>query len=554
MVVLGAHTRQGEAVLNPSQLPGTKEASGASPAPEQAASAWGSISIAILASRVLGLVREMVLARKFGAGLQTDAFNVAYRIPNLLRDLFAEGALSSAFVPTFVRQMTNHGKPAAWRLANRVLSALLVILGALTLIFFFGARGFVYLLASGYTAIPEKMDMTVQMTRIMSPFLLCISFASVGMGLLNACGSFFVPAMASSAFNICCILAGIFLSPFMPQWGLEPIVSMAIGALAGGMSQFLVMVPSAYRGGYRFRFDLDLSDPDIRRMARLMLPAVIGLSAAQINIMVDSQIASIYGNGPVSWLNYGFRLMQFPIGVFGIAVATVTAAAVSHYAARREFAQLHLTIYRSLKLAACLTFPATVGLIAFRYPIVQLLYEGGKFVHFHTQQTGQVVMLYAIGLFSYSAVKIIVPAFYAMEDARTPVQMSLISVAAKIALNFALVIPLGYRGLALATSVSSWLNFSLLLRSLKGATGAREFRSETGGFVRIAMASCAMGVISWIVFRATASLFPDAVSAGHSFALGAAIIIGVISIFPLFHLFRVEEGKDILRIVSAWMK
>jgi putative peptidoglycan lipid II flippase len=310
MVVLCTHTRQGEAALGSAQP--FKEKLEESPQEMKAslAGAAQSVGAATIISRILGLVREMVLARYFGAGLYTDAFNVAYRVPNLLRDLFAEGALSAAFIPTFVRRLTQDGKEQAWLLTNQVLSALLVVLGAVTLVFLFGAKGFVYLLAAGYAAIPEKFELTVQMTRIMSPFLLCVSLASVTMGMLNACGSFFVPAMASSAFNICCILAGIFLSPLMPHWGIDPIVSMAVGALIGGACQFFVMMPSAYAFGFRCRFTLNFSDPGLRRIARLMLPAVVGLSATQINITVDCQIASLYGNGPVSWLNYGFRLMQ----------------------------------------------------------------------------------------------------------------------------------------------------------------------------------------------------------------------------------------------------
>lgn len=221
--------------------------------------AAGSVSIAIMISRALGLVREMIMARYFGAGIYTDAFNVAYRIPNLLRDLFAEGALSSAFVPTFIRYLNQGGAREAWLLANRVVNALLIILGAVTLFLFFGAPGFVYLLAAGYAEVPEKFELTLLMTRIMSPFLMGTALASVAMGILNSFGSFFLPALASSAFNVCCILAGIFLSPLMPRWGLDPVVSMAIGALAGGLAQFLVQVPKVYQSGFRYRPGIDFS-------------------------------------------------------------------------------------------------------------------------------------------------------------------------------------------------------------------------------------------------------------------------------------------------------
>jgi putative peptidoglycan lipid II flippase len=510
-----------------------------------------SVSAAILISRVLGLLRDMVQSRWFGAGLYTDAWNIAFRIPNLLRDLFAEGALSAAFVPTFIRYLTRDGKEQAWMLANRVISALLVIMAGLTLLIFFGARGFVYLLAAGYARIPEKFELTVQMTQIMSPFLLCIALASVAMGMLNACGFFFIPAMASSAFNVCCILSGIFLSPTMPRWGLHPIVSMAIGALVGGASQFLVMVPSIRRIGFRFRFELDFSDPGLRQIGRLMLPAIIGLSATQINITVDSQIASMYGNGPVSWLSYGFRLMQFPIGVFGIAIATVTMSSVSHHVARNEIGQLRQTLSSSLRFAACLTFPATVGLIVFRQEIVRLLFEGGPFLPSHTMETSRVVLLYALGLFGYSAVKILVPAFYALDDTRTPVRMSMITVAAKIALNFALIRPFGFLGLPLATTAASWINFGLLLRRLRQTPGDGLGIGGLGVYLRIAFASLVMGALCLLVFHASWKICPGSGWLAQAFHLGMAIAAGVTALFPLLRILKVEEGKSVLILAGS---
>jgi putative peptidoglycan lipid II flippase len=513
--------------------------------------AVSSVASAIMISRILGLVREMILARFFGAGLHTDAFYVAYRIPNLLRDLFAEGALSSAFIPTFIRCMTRNGKDQAWLLANRVISALLVILGMLTLVIFFGAKVFVYLLASGYAATPEKLDLTVQMIRIMSPFLLCVSLASIGMGMLNACGSFFIPAMASSAFNVCCILAGIFLSPFMPHFGLEPIVSMAIGALIGGASQFLIMMPSTYSIGFRHRFVLDFSDPGLRHIGSLMLPAILGLSATQINITVDTQIASVYGNGPVSWLNYGFRLMQLPVGVFGIAIATSTMALVSHYAAQNAFEKLHQTVGSSLRIAACLTFPATAGLFAFRHEIVKLLYERGSFLPSDTIQTSQVVMFYSLGLFSYSAVKILVPAFYALNDTRTPMRMSFVTVAVKIALNFALIIPFGFLGLALSTSIASWLNFGFLMRSFRQSGGTRLCWSELFAYLRIAVASLVMSFVALLVFHGTAQFVTGESHWTLALQLGIAILISLASLIPLLRLFGAEEGDTLLRMIFS---
>jgi putative peptidoglycan lipid II flippase len=513
----------------------------------------GSVSVAIMISRLLGLIRDVIQAQYFGAGKCTDALMTAQRVPNLLRDLFAEGALSSAFVPTFVRCLTLEGKERAWQLANRVISVLLVVLAALTLVFFLGARWFVYLLAAGFADIPGKFELTVQMTRILSPFLLFVALASVLMGILNACGTYFIPAMASSAFNICCIAGGVLLSPLMPRWGIEPVVSMAIGALVGGASQFLVMTPSARRSGYRFRFDLNFSDSGLQHIARLMVPAIIGLSATQINILVDSQLASRYGDGPVSWLNYGFRLMQFPIGVLGIAIATVSMTAVSVAIAKKENAKLQHTIFSSLRLAACLTFPATVGLILFREEIVRLIFERRHFLPADTVMTSKVVLFYALSLFSYSAVKILVPTFYALEDTRTPVLMSAITVAGKIMLNFAMLflLPLGFLGLALATTAAAWLNFILLMQRFRKRTGIALDYFELRQYLRIAMASLIMGLASWIAYRGCWMICTGPSWPAQAFRLLIAILTGIMVFFPLLRSLKVEEGSDILRLASG---
>jgi putative peptidoglycan lipid II flippase len=554
MVVLGTHFRQGEAALESMHPSNERDSDKVRSVKTRLTDAAWSISAAIMISRILGLGREMVLARYFGAGLATDAFNVAYRIPNLLRDLFAEGALSAAFIPTFVRRLKLDGKQEAWILANRVISALLVILGALTLAFFFGAKGFVYLLAAGYASIPEKFELTVQLTRIMAPFLLCVSLASVGMGILNAFGSFFLPAMASSAFNASCILAGIFLSPLMPRLGLQPIISMAIGALVGGASQFIVMMPKAHSFGFRFRFSLDLNDPDLRYIANLMLPAIVGLSATQINIAVDTQIASTFGNGPVSWLNYGFRLIHLPVGIFGIAIATATMTAVSQYAAQKSTDKLHRTVASSLKLAACLTFPATVGLMLFRYEIVQLLFQRGSFLPADTMKTAQVVLFYSIGLFSFSAVKIMVPAFYALDNTRTPVRVSLIAVAVKVALNFLFIVPFGFLGLALATAVGSWANCALLWRKLSHLGKELWKWEDLSVYARIASASIAMGVFSRLVYSGSGWVLSGSGTLVLAVRLGLAILLSLLSLLPLYRLFRVEEGKELFNLIDRWKR
>jgi putative peptidoglycan lipid II flippase len=505
-------------------------------------------------SRVLAMGREMIMSTYFGAGYYTDAFNAAFRVPNLLRDLFAEGALSSAFVPTFIRCLTEKGEKEAWLLANRVINALAVILSLITLLFYFGASWFVYLLAAPFASIPGKFELTVQMTRIMSPFLLTVALAAAVMGMLNASGRFFIPAMAPSAFNVCCILAGIFLSPLMPTFGLAPVVSMAIGALLGGASQFLIQVPSAYRSGFRYRLALDFKDPGVRQIGRLMLPAVIGLSATQVNIAVDTQLASSYGNGPVSYLNYAFRLMQLPIGLFGVAIATTTLATVSFHAAKNNMESLKNTVAGSLRLAACLTFPATVGLIIFRREVIELLYQRGQFLPGDTVKTSEVLFLYALALFAYSGVKILVPTFYALNDTRTPVRLSVATVAIKIAVNFILIVPLGFLGLALATALASWLNFALLVRKFAQRTAMRWGLREFLPYVRIAGASVLMGFAALLSYAAAQAALPVRGTMGLSLHLGIAITVGMAILLPLLRLFGVEEERELSGLLTRLVK
>ena len=518
----------------------------------------GKVSAAIAISRILGLVRECVQAKYFGAGFATDAFSVAFRIPNLLRDLFAEGALSAAFLPAFTRRLKVDGKESAWLLANRLINALLIFLGGVTLAFFFGAKLMVYIQAAGFAAIPGKLELTTLMTRVMSPFLLCVSLAAVFMGMLNACGSFFLPALASSVFNVSCIIAGIFLSPYMPRWGMEPIVAMAIGALVGGFGQFVIMLPSVRAYGFRWRWTLDFSDPDLRSVGRLILPAVLGLSATQINIIVDNQLASMYGDGPVSWLGYAFRITQLPIGVFGIAIATVAAADTSRYAAVKDFPALQRTIGAALRLSACLTFPATVGLVLFRHEIVRLLFQRDQFTPADTDATAQVLLYYAFALFAYSAVKIMVPAFYALGDSRAPVRISVTTVIFKIALNLILLKPLGFLGIAASTTAASWLNYILLRhrfgRVSSGTGGVLAGEGDVLSYLRIVLASIIMGFLSRAVFAASGYIITDSGALALGVRLGFAIMSGIGSILPILRFFRVREAEELFRIVVNFVR
>lgn len=468
----------------------------------------GVVSLAVMASRVLGLVRDQVFAAFFGAGLQYDAFLTAFRIPNLLRDLFAEGALSAAFVTTFSQVLESKGKDEAERLSNRVATAMVLVIGAISIVAWFYASAIVYWLAPGFFAVPGKGELTVYLTRIMIPFLLLVALAAQAMGILNANNRFAIPSLASAFFNIGSIAGGLALGFWLaPSIGISAIEGMAYGTLIGGFLQFAVQWPSLRRLGFRYRPMLDVADPGLRQIVMLMAPAIVGVAAVQINVFVNTNFASAIVdattgrvlNGPVSWLNYAFRFMQFPIGVFGIAIATATLPALSRSAARENIAEFRETLTHSLVLTFLLCVPSAFGLIVLGRPIVALIFEHGKFTSFDTVQTADALAAYSVGLAGYAAVKVLSPAFYALKDARTPMLVSVGSIAVNYYMNSLLVQRYGHVGLALSTSVVALVNFILLLFFLRRKLGRVEGRYLIRTFVKICLASFVMAIIAWLV-------------------------------------------------------
>jgi putative peptidoglycan lipid II flippase len=461
------------------------------------ARAAGIISAATFLSRIMGLVREQVFASQFGAGFAVDAFQVAFRVPNLLRDLFAEGAMSAAFVPTLTKANQEGGPEAGMRLANLVINFLLVVLSGLSLIGILAAPWIVGALAPGFGDVPGKLALTTLMTQIMTPFLLLVSLAAAVMGILNTRRRFFIPAVAPVFFNLGLIVAGFAISPLMPRVGLEPIVGMAFGALLGGLGQLAIQLPQLSETGFRWRPILSFTDPGVLRVVSLMAPASLGIAAAQVNVFTSTFLASTLVEGSVSWLNYAYRLMQLPIGLFGVAVATVTLAEVSRHAAQRNMADLKQTLRLSLRLVLFLTIPATLVLIALAGPIVSVLYEHGKFTASDTAQTARALWAYAVGLAAFSAVRVMVPAFYSLDMARVPVTISMITIGVTVGLYFLLMGPLQHAGLALATSIGSVLNFALLFFALRRKVGAIGAAALAAAAARITIAAALAAGAGW---------------------------------------------------------
>jgi len=422
----------------------------------------GAVSIAVMCSRVLGLIREQVFAGMFGAGYAIDAFVVAFRIPNLLRDLFAEGALSAAFVTVFPDYSTNRGTEATWRLAGNVLVFFALVISALTLAGLYWTEPIVNLLAPDFSRVAGKTELTVQLTRIMFPFLLFVSLAAVVMGILNTKGRFFVPAMSSTFFNLGSIVGGLSLAWLFPRFGQPAIAGMAWGTLIGGALQLLMQLPTLRRVGFQLRLNCNPLDPGLRRILLLMLPATIGMSATQINIFINTNFAASCVEGSVSWLNYAFRLVQLPIGVFGVALSIAVMPVLAKQAAEKDLASLKQTFTSSLVLVFALAVPASAGLMFLAEPIIRVIFEHGAFTATDTVQTAAALTFYAYGLFAYAAIKVTVPVFYAIGNTKYPVIGSFLGVAVNILIIYQVVDLFQHRGIALSTSCAMILNFLFL--------------------------------------------------------------------------------------------
>jgi putative peptidoglycan lipid II flippase len=455
--------------------------------------AAGVVALAVMLSRVLGLARELILAALFGAGRGMDAYITAYRAPNLLRDLFAEGALSVAFVTVFSKLGVERGSEAAWELARKMATLVLVFMSGVVVIGILLAGPLIGLLAPGFDA--EKSAFAVELTRIMFPFILLVSLAALAMGMLNARNVFGIPALASSFYNIGSIFSGVTAAWLIdPTFGPRALIGMAIGTLVGGFLQMAVQFPSLHRLGFRFHFDFGWRDPQVRRVLFLMLPAVIAASAVQVNVMVNSIFASFLGDGAVSWLAYAFRLMQLPLGIFGVAVATVTLPAVAKIAAGGDIAHFRATLARALRLAVFLTLPATVGLMMMSREIIGLIYERGRFSAEDTLQTAAALQFYAVGLIAYSCIKVLSPAFYALDRKWTPMLVSFAAIGLNVLLNWQLTFRLGmgHRGLALSTGIAAIANFLLLYVLMRRAAGGMETGPLLGSLARMGVAAAAL--------------------------------------------------------------
>lgn len=492
----------------------------------------GIVSIAVMFSRLFGLAREMLFAQFFGAGFLTDAYVVAFRIPNVLRDLFAEGALSVAFVKVFTDIQVTKGENAAWRLASLIFSLLAVTLSIICIVGIIFSKQFVDLVADGFS--PEKAALATTLTQIMFPFILLVALAAVAMGVLNTKNIFGIPASASTVFNVVSIAVGLGLAFWLSGggWTMSPdknavpsaasqwaIIGMSIGTLIGGGAQLAIQIPSLYKVGFRFSPIISLADEGVRKVLSLMTPAILGTSAVQINVLINTYFVSQI-DGAQGWLNYAFRLMQFPIGLFGVAVGTAAIPVMSRLASEGKMSEFRNTISSSMNLVFLMTLPSACGLIVLGEPIIRLIYERGKFDTGATTMTAAALIGYSIGLTGYAAIKILSPAFYALDDAKTPMLIAVASIAVNFVGGYTLrevfshygvtpETPYGYGhvGVALATSLVALVNFFALGILLRGRIKRLNGRAILSSFIKIAVASAILSAVCYAVYKAMLTQF-----------------------------------------------
>jgi putative peptidoglycan lipid II flippase len=458
--------------------------------------AAGIVGLAVMCSRVLGLAREQIFAALFGGGKLMDAFTIAFRIPNLLRDLFAEGALSTAFITIFSRTISREGDAAAYRLANKVLTLAMLTLSVITILGIIFAPWVIAVLAPGFD--PAKQALTVTLARIMYPFILMVSLAALVMGMLNARNVFGIPAMASSFFNLGSIVAGVALGwLFDPHFGPRALLGLSLGTLVGGLLQLGVQLPALWREGFVFRPDLAWRDRGVAEVLRVMGPSVIAASSTQINVMVNSVFASQLGDGPTSWLSIAFRLMQLPLGIFGVALGTVSLPLLARLASAGNREGFGTELARGIRLAFLMTIPATVGLIVLADPIISVLYQHGRFTVQQTHGAAGALQYYALGLVGYASLKVLVNAFYAIDRRKTPMFVSFAAVGLNLLFNWLFTWHLGWghRGLAFSTACIASTNFIVLFILMRQELG----RFHSGALVsltaRVGAASAVMGAV-----------------------------------------------------------
>ena len=523
--------------------------------------AAGIVSIAVMGSRILGLAREAAIAYYFRSNLGGDAFYLAFRIPNFLRDLFGEGILSKAFITTFLATEAEDGEKAAWNLANRVFNLTFLVLMGITVLGIAFAPVIVDVLAredfeerlgaTEHYGFDTKVELTTYLAQLMFPYLLFVSLAAIAMGLLNSKGRFGIPACASSFFNMSSLVIGISGYYLCPLAGIHPVTGMAIGVFIGGIAQFAIQVPSMYRVGFRYRPLLSLRDPRVLQVIHLIGPAVLGVAAVQVNQFTNTFFITS-GSSWLTWVSRAYRIVHLPIGIFGVAISTVALPQLARFAATRETENFRNAFSYALRLMFTLTVPAAVGLMVLSTPICRFLYERGETGALDTVGTAEVLFIYAFGLCGFSTLKIVTDGFYAYKDIRAPVIVSTSAVVLNICLNYLFIyreLFFDPRAVVFSTVLTVTLNCALLLILLRRKVGPLGLGQVVPLTLKILIASAVMGFVCWLTngviendWLGTEGIISRVVGVFAPIGLSLIVLAG------MYKLLKVSEFDDILNI------
>ncbi len=501
--------------------------------------AAGVVSGATFLSRVTGFVRDVIIAQTFGAGFSADAFFVAFGIPSLFRRFFAEGALSAAFIPVFAAEREKGGDEAARRMSGALVASLAIIVAVVTLLGIWAAPGLVLVLVPGFRDDPQKLALTVTLTRLMFPFLFFICLAAVGAGILNTLRHFLTPALSPIFLNLSLIAFALALAPRLAQ----PVVALAWGVVLGGAAQLAVLFVPLWLRGHLPRPRWEPGHSGSRRVARLMGPAIFGMSVAEISVIMDRWLASFLAEGSISFLYYANRLVQFPLGVFGIAMTIAIFPTLSAQAARKDRQEFLDTLGLGARLILFLCLPATVGLVLLSTPIIHLLFERGAFTAHSTAMTAWALFYYAAGLIAFAGVKIVASAYYSLQDTATPVKLAAWALLANLIFNLILMGPFKHAGLALGSALAAYLNLGLLVVILRRRLGHIGGKKIARSFLRMIPAVVIMGIVVFTVNRGF--FVPDGTTTSQALALGSAVVLGMASFFLVARVMRCEEMQII---------
>ncbi len=457
--------------------------------------ATGVVSVATFMSRILGLIRDMVIASFFGAGMTTDAFFIAFTIPNLLRRLLGEGSLTVSFVPVYTEYLTHrpHEAPRVIHTTATVAASLLFVLTALGIAL---APWIVMIQVPGWKD-PTLIKLTALMTRICFPYLFFIGLVALAMGILNSHRHFLAPAVAPCLLNISIIACVLFLSPTV----YPPIVTAALGVLLGGLTQLLLQLPFLRTKGITFKIDFDLRHPALRRIARMMAPMVMGIAVFQLNQVVNRLLASFLPKGSVSYLYYADRIFEFPLGLFPIALGVAVLPSFSRLVTQGKMEEFKDGVNFALRIILLITVPAMVGLIILRVPIINLIFQQGVFTYHSTLMTAQALLCYSLSIWAFGGINVLTRAFYAFEDAKTPVKIAVIALATNCLAGIILMHPLQHAGLALASSISATVNVSLLIYFFHRKTAGMRWRELTSSLYKITLAVIPVALVALAVER-----------------------------------------------------